>query len=147
MGNIGGKPLFLSGCCQSPCFFKFILNLCNTYPAQVHIINHPHSFSLFRVYNECVFIYTIITKDIPVPVKDAIVHRGLLSGFYSNRSLATFILSQCCHNRKTKFPVVIHRPNVIFDEIDFDTHFFELSCNDERIYRISCKTAHFTGNY
>lgn len=71
MGNIGGKPLFLSGCCQSPCFFKFILNLCNTYPAQVHIINHPHSFSLFRVYNECVFIYTIITKDIPVPVKDA----------------------------------------------------------------------------
>lgn len=56
--------------------------------------------------------------------RNRIVHRGLLSGFYSNRSLATFILSQCCHNCETEFTVTVKCLNVIVNEKDLNAIIF-----------------------
>ena len=122
---------------------KFVDDSIKAQPFEIQIVDNSHRFRLFFV-DYVRTAHSIVAENIPVAIQHAVIPANLLPCANALGRFSALFLRKRCHNRKTKFPVVIHRPNVIFDEIDFDTHFFELSCNDERIYRISCKTAHFT---
>ena len=51
-------------------------------PLKIQIINHSHRLCLFGVDDQ-LLADTVVSEDIPVAVEHTVLHRGLLSGFYT----------------------------------------------------------------
>ena len=111
--NVRCKPLFLSQRRQPSSFLKLVLDGCYSHSTQVHIINHSHRLCLFGV-DDHLLADTVVSEDIPIAVEHTVLHRGLLSGFYTDGCLAALVLCKRCHDRKPQFTVAVkalfHQP-------------------------------------
>ena len=143
--NVRGKPPFLSQRRQPSRFLKFVLDGCYSHSTQVHIINHSHRLCLFGV-DDHLLADTVVSEDIPIAVEHTVLHRGLLSGFYTDGCLAALVLCKRCHDRKPQFTVAVKGFDVIVEEKHLHTVFLQQPSVLKGIHRVSRKTGNLTGN-
>ena len=146
VGDVRGKPLFLAGSCQPPCFFQLVLDLCHTHSAQVQVIDHPYRFSLLRIDDEGVLIDAVISENIAVAVVNAIVHGGLLPGLDADGGFPALVLRQRCHDRQPQLPVTVKGLDVVVDEEHLNAVIPEQPGVLQRVYGITGKTGDLTGD-
>ena len=146
MGNIGSKPLFLAGGCQSPSLFQFVLNLCYAHSAQIQIIDHPHRFGLLWIDDEGVLIDTVISENVAVAVVNAVIHGGLLPGFDADGGFSALVLRQRCHDRQPQLPVAVKGLDVVVDEEHLNTVIPEQPGVLQRVHSIAGKAGDLAGD-
>lgn len=143
--NVRCKPPFLSHRRQPSRFLKLVLDGCYPHSTQVHIINHSHRLCLFGVDDQ-LLADTVVSEDIPVAVEHTVLHRGLLSGFYTDGCLAALVLCKRCHYRKPQFAVAVKGFDVIVEEKHLNTVFLQQPSVLKGIHCVSRKTGNLTGN-
>ena len=121
---------------------------------KIHTENHFYGFGLFRLNKKIHMLFIVIvygffspiTENVPASVEDTVIHRGLLSGFYTNGCLSAFVLRKRCHNGQSKFSVSVRGFDVIVNKVDINLMSFQKSCVVERINGVSRKTGYLTGD-
>ena len=124
---------------------ELLADFCLSQPLQVEVKNHAHRFRLFLVDNIS-SVHAVVADDITRAIQYAVVAADFLSGTDTFGDFTAFLLSEGRHNRQTQFAVAIHRPDVIFDEVDLYAVVLEFSRHDEGIHRIAGKAADFAGD-
>ena len=143
--NVRCKPPFLSQRRQPSRFLKFVLDGCYSHSTQVHIINHSHRLCLFGV-DDHLLADTVVSEDIPIAVEHTVLHRGLLSSFYTDGCFAALVLCKGCHDRKPQFTVAVKGFDVVVEEKHLNTVFLQQPSVLKGIHRVSRKTGNLTGN-
>ena len=124
--------------------YQFVAYLRHPLARGIHIVNHTHRFRLFGIDDISPFRFiAVISENISVSEQYTFVAAYFLPRADSFGNFTALFLRQCRHNRKSQFAVSVHRPDIVFHKIHFHTIVFQLTRNDERINRISCKTAYF----
>ena len=100
------------------------MNRADSVSCQIPVKDHSDGFSLFGI-DDHFLPDLVIAQNVAVSIDNAVFHRGLLSGFDSNRSLAAFILGERRHDRQPQLAVTIKGSDVVIDEKHFNALCFQ----------------------
>lgn len=127
--------------------FQLVLDLHKSHSVKVHRIYHFYRFGLLRIYRPLNFLFVIIydfshpliAQNITITVDDTVVHRGLLTAFYTDRGFTALVLRQGCHNGEPQLAVPVKSLYIIIDKEHLNAERLQLSGVLQGVNRIPRK--------
>lgn len=118
-----------------------------SHSVKVHRIYHFYRFGLLRIYRPLNFLFVIIydfshpliAQNITITVDDTVVHRGLLTAFYTDRGFTALVLRQGCHNGEPQLAVPVKSLYIIIDKEHLNAERLQLSGVLQGVNRIPRK--------